>query len=105
MFPYLMNDEYEVWAIKMEHWIMNNDMNIWKVIQNGNNMKRIGRDHDGKVIILPPTTADEYIEVHRVSKARTTLLQSIPANHVEDFHYMDDARDTWCWIVYTLNLC
>nr|GEV19126.1 hypothetical protein [Tanacetum cinerariifolium] len=70
-------------------------MNIWKVIQNGNNMKRIGRDHDGRVIILPPTTAEEHIDVQRESKARTTLLQSIPDDHVADFHYIDDARDIW----------
>nr|GEX94624.1 ribonuclease H-like domain-containing protein [Tanacetum cinerariifolium] len=79
----------------MEYWITNNDINIWKVIQNGNNLKRTGRDHDGRVIILPPTTADEHIDVQRESKARTTLLQSIPDDHVADFHYMDDARDIW----------
>nr|GEV50297.1 putative ribonuclease H-like domain-containing protein [Tanacetum cinerariifolium] len=95
MFPYLKNDEYEVWAIKMEYWITNNDMNIWKVIQNGNNLKRTGRDRDGGVIILPPTTAEEHITVQRESKARTTLLQSIPDDHVADFHYMDDTRDIW----------
>ncbi|GJV89941.1 putative ribonuclease H-like domain-containing protein [Tanacetum coccineum] len=94
-FPYLKKDEYEVWAMKMEYWITNNDMNIWKVIQNGNSLKRTGRDHDGRVIILPPTTADEHIAVQRESKARTTLLQSIPDDHVADFHYMDDARDIW----------
>ncbi|GKC27705.1 hypothetical protein Tco_1034999 [Tanacetum coccineum] len=71
-FPYLKKDEYEVWAIKMEYWIINNDMNIWKVIQNGNSLKRTGRDCDGRVIILPPTTADEHIAVQRESKARTT---------------------------------
>nr|GFC08981.1 ribonuclease H-like domain, reverse transcriptase, RNA-dependent DNA polymerase [Tanacetum cinerariifolium] len=27
-FPYLKKDEYEVWAMKMEYWITNNDMNI-----------------------------------------------------------------------------
>ncbi|GJR44561.1 putative ribonuclease H-like domain-containing protein [Tanacetum coccineum] len=70
-------------------------MNIWKVIQNGNSLKRTGRDLDGRVIILPPTTADEHIAVQRESKARTTLLQSIPDDHVADFHYMDDARDIW----------
>ncbi|GKB99666.1 hypothetical protein Tco_0985803, partial [Tanacetum coccineum] len=70
-------------------------MNIWKVIQNGNSLKRTGRDRDGRVIILPPTTADEHIAVQRESKARTTLLQSIPDDHVADFHYMDDARDIW----------
>ncbi|GJV18568.1 hypothetical protein Tco_1367588 [Tanacetum coccineum] len=73
-FPYLKKDEYEVWAMKMEYWIINNDMNIWKVIQNGNSLKRTGRDYDGRVIILPPTTADEHIAVQRESKARTTLL-------------------------------
>ncbi|GKA01648.1 hypothetical protein Tco_0674313 [Tanacetum coccineum] len=52
-FPYLKKDEYEVWAMKMEYWITNNDMNIWKVIQNGNNLKRTGRDRDGRVIIFP----------------------------------------------------
>nr|GEY01206.1 ribonuclease H-like domain, reverse transcriptase, RNA-dependent DNA polymerase [Tanacetum cinerariifolium] len=29
-FPYLKKDEYEVWAMKMEYWITNNDMNIWE---------------------------------------------------------------------------
>nr|GFA47913.1 hypothetical protein [Tanacetum cinerariifolium] len=47
-------DEYEVWAMKMEYWITNNDMNIWK----------------------------EHIAVQRESKARTTLLQSIPDDYM-----------------------
>nr|GEZ22572.1 ribonuclease H-like domain-containing protein [Tanacetum cinerariifolium] len=81
--------------MKMEYWITNNDMNIWKVIKNGNSLKRTRRDHDGRVIILPPTTADEHIAVQRELKARTTMLQSIPDDHVADFHYMDDARDIW----------
>nr|GEV29341.1 hypothetical protein [Tanacetum cinerariifolium] len=45
-------------------------------------LKRTGRDRGGMVIILPPTTADEHIAVQRESKARTTLLQSIPDDHV-----------------------
>ncbi|GJS12696.1 putative ribonuclease H-like domain-containing protein [Tanacetum coccineum] len=81
-FPYLKKDGYEVWAMKMEYWITNNDMNIWKVIQNGNNLKSTGRDHDRRVIILPLTTTNEHIAVQRESKARTTLLQSIPDDHV-----------------------
>ncbi|GJY72481.1 putative ribonuclease H-like domain-containing protein [Tanacetum coccineum] len=67
-FPYLKKDEYEVWDMKMEYWITNNDMNIWKVIQNGNSLKRTERDYDGR---------------------------SILDDHVADFHYMDDARDIW----------
>ncbi|GJS72054.1 hypothetical protein Tco_0704895, partial [Tanacetum coccineum] len=59
------------------------------------NLKRTGRDCDGRVIILPPMTGDEHIAVQRESKARTTLLQSILDDHVADFHYMDDVRDIW----------
>nr|GEX19688.1 reverse transcriptase domain-containing protein [Tanacetum cinerariifolium] len=62
---------------------------------NVNSLKRTRRDRDGRVIILPPMTADEHITVQRESKARTTLLQSIPDDHVADFHYMDDVRDIW----------
>nr|GEX97806.1 ribonuclease H-like domain-containing protein [Tanacetum cinerariifolium] len=79
----------------MEYWITNNDMNIWKVIQNGKSLKRTGRCSDEGLIILPPTTAEEHLVVQRESKARTTLLQSIPDDHIADFHYMDDARDIW----------
>nr|GEW58276.1 xylulose kinase-1 [Tanacetum cinerariifolium] len=79
----------------MEYWITNNDMNIWKVIQNGNSLKRTRRGSDEGLIILPSTTAEEHLAVQRESKARTTLLQSIPDDHIADFHYMDDAKDIW----------
>nr|GEZ75005.1 ribonuclease H-like domain-containing protein [Tanacetum cinerariifolium] len=71
----------------------------WYVVPTGRvvvpigSMKRTGRDHDERVIILPPMTAEEHIAIQKESKARTTLLQSIPDDHVVDFHYMDDARD------------
>ncbi|GKB86269.1 hypothetical protein Tco_0958541, partial [Tanacetum coccineum] len=40
-------------------------------------------------------TGRVVVPTGRESKARTTLLQSIPDDHVADFHYMDDARDIW----------
>ncbi|GKB42085.1 hypothetical protein Tco_0887027 [Tanacetum coccineum] len=55
----------------------------YEVIQNGNSLKRTGREYDGRVIILPPMTADEHIVVQRELKARTTLLQSMGE---EDMH-------------------
>nr|GEX78492.1 ribonuclease H-like domain-containing protein [Tanacetum cinerariifolium] len=66
-----------------------------RVVVPTGSLKRTGRDHDGRVIILLLITADEHIAVQRESKARTTLLQSIPDYHVADFHYIDDARDIW----------
>nr|GEY74626.1 hypothetical protein [Tanacetum cinerariifolium] len=41
---------------------------------------------------FPYLKKDEY---EKESKERTTLLRSIPDDHVADFHYMDDARDIW----------
>ncbi|GJZ65213.1 hypothetical protein Tco_0621909, partial [Tanacetum coccineum] len=29
------------------------------------------------------------------TKARTILLQSLPEDHMADFHHLDDARDIW----------
>nr|GEZ21509.1 ribonuclease H-like domain-containing protein [Tanacetum cinerariifolium] len=46
----------------------------------------------GRYIVL---TGRVIVPVGRESKARTTLLQSIPDDHIADFHYMDDARDIW----------
>nr|GFB30943.1 hypothetical protein [Tanacetum cinerariifolium] len=40
-------------------------------------------------------TGRVVVPTARESKARTTLLQSIPDDHIDDFHYMDDARDIW----------
>ncbi|GJW22794.1 hypothetical protein Tco_0033416, partial [Tanacetum coccineum] len=58
-FPYLKKDEYEVWAMKMEYWITNNDMNIWK-LQPRNTCCKAGNQR----------------------KELYTLLQSIPDDHV-----------------------
>nr|GEX40227.1 hypothetical protein [Tanacetum cinerariifolium] len=52
-------------------------------------------DHDGRITILPLTTAEEHIAIQRESKARTTLLQSIPDDHVADLHYMGPSHSAF----------
>ncbi|GJW65212.1 hypothetical protein Tco_0117096, partial [Tanacetum coccineum] len=46
-------------------------------------------------MILPPVTMEEQIAVQRETKARTILLQSLPEDHMADFHHLDDAKDIW----------
>ncbi|GKB70865.1 putative ribonuclease H-like domain-containing protein, partial [Tanacetum coccineum] len=94
-FPYLKKDEYETWAMKMEYWIMNSDHNLWNIVLHGNSRKRTGRDPRGNIMILPPVTMEEQIAVQRETKARTILLQSLPEDHMADFHHLDDAKDIW----------
>ncbi|GKB39826.1 hypothetical protein Tco_0884768, partial [Tanacetum coccineum] len=94
-FPYLKKEEYETWAMKMEYWIMNSDHNLWNIVLNGNSRKKTGRDPKGNIMILPPVSVEEHIAVQRETKARTILLQSLPEDHMADFHHLDDARDIW----------
>ncbi|GJR37590.1 hypothetical protein Tco_1213274 [Tanacetum coccineum] len=94
-FPYLKKDEYETWALKMEYWIMNSDHNLWNIVLHGNSRKRIGRDPRGNIMILPPVTMEEQIAVQQETKAITILLQSLPEDHMANFHQLDDAKDIW----------
>nr|GEU48374.1 copia protein [Tanacetum cinerariifolium] len=52
-------------------------------------------DSKGGIIILPLVSFEEYVVVQRETKARTLLLQSLPEDHMADFHYLDDAREIW----------
>ncbi|GJX38332.1 hypothetical protein Tco_0251635 [Tanacetum coccineum] len=81
--------------MKMEYWIMNSDHNLWNIVLNGNNRKKTGIDPKGNIMILPPVSVEEHIAVQRETKARTILLQSLPEDHMADFHHLDDARDIW----------
>nr|GEY30363.1 ribonuclease H-like domain-containing protein [Tanacetum cinerariifolium] len=58
-------------------------------------LKKNWESTDGSFILLHHTTAKEHLASQRESKARTTLLKSIPDDHIADFHYMDDAREIW----------
>nr|GEW15071.1 hypothetical protein [Tanacetum cinerariifolium] len=60
-FPYLKKKEYDMWAMKMEYWIMDTNHNLWKIIQNGNNKKSLERDSKGGIIIFPPVSFEEHV--------------------------------------------
>nr|GEZ97702.1 ribonuclease H-like domain, reverse transcriptase, RNA-dependent DNA polymerase [Tanacetum cinerariifolium] len=57
--------------------------------------KSLGRDSKGGIIILPPVSFEEHVDVQREKKARTLLLQSLHEDHMADFHHLDDAREIW----------
>nr|GEU90001.1 hypothetical protein [Tanacetum cinerariifolium] len=74
---------------------MNTDHNLWKIIQNGNSKKSLGRDSKGGIIILPSVSFEEHVAVQRETKARALSLQSLPKDHMADFNHLDDAREIW----------
>ncbi|GJS06317.1 ribonuclease H-like domain-containing protein [Tanacetum coccineum] len=81
--------------MKMEYWIQNADHNLWRIVQQGNSPKRLGKDAKGNTIVHPPVSLDEHVAVQRENKVRTLLLQALPEDHMPDFHHYNDARDIW----------
>ncbi|GJV08466.1 hypothetical protein Tco_1346122 [Tanacetum coccineum] len=93
--PILKKEEYDIWAMEMEHYLEYIDNDVWKVIQNGNSKKRISTGKDGVVRILPPVSAAKIHVVENERKARTILLIAIPKEHLRRFYGMEDAKEIW----------
>ncbi|GJT14198.1 hypothetical protein Tco_0861240 [Tanacetum coccineum] len=93
--PILKKGEYDIWAMKMEHYLAHTDYPIWEVIQNGNGPVSITTDTQGQIKVLPPRTAEEILARERERKARTTLLMALPEDHLAKFHKMTDAKEMW----------
>ncbi|GJU80424.1 hypothetical protein Tco_1282789 [Tanacetum coccineum] len=87
--------EYDIWAMKMEHYLANTDYPIWEVIQNGNGPVSITTDTQGQIKVLPPRTAEEILARERERRARATLLMALPEDHLAKFHKMTDAKEMW----------
>ncbi|GJX12361.1 ribonuclease H-like domain-containing protein [Tanacetum coccineum] len=93
--PILKKEEYDIWAMEMEHYLSYVDNEVWKVIQYGNSKKRISVGKDGTIKVLPPVTAAEIQAVEKERKAKNILLMAIPKEHMRRFHGMDDAKEIW----------
>ncbi|GJU09933.1 putative ribonuclease H-like domain-containing protein [Tanacetum coccineum] len=93
--PILKKGEYDIWAMKIEHYLAHTDYPIWEVIQNGNGPVSVSTDTSGQIKILPPKTGEEVVARERERKARTTLLMAIPEDHLAKFHKMTDAKEMW----------
>ncbi|GKC62893.1 hypothetical protein Tco_1095491 [Tanacetum coccineum] len=93
--PILKKGEYDIWAMKMEHYLAYTDYPIWEVIQRGNGPVSVSTDTNGQIKVLPPKTAEEILARERERKARTTLLMAIPEDHLAKFHKMTDAKEMW----------
>ncbi|GJT80303.1 hypothetical protein Tco_1054645 [Tanacetum coccineum] len=84
--PILKKGEYDIWAMKMEHYLGHTDYPIWEVIQKGNGPVQVSTYINGQIRVLPPKIAKER-------KERTTLLMSIPEDHLAKFHKMTNAKE------------
>ncbi|GKE29086.1 hypothetical protein Tco_1444470 [Tanacetum coccineum] len=93
--PILKKGEYDIWAMKMEHYLAHTDYPIWEVIQRGTGPVSVSIDTNGVIKVLPPKIAKEILARERERKTRTTLLMALPEDHLAKFHKMTDAKEMW----------
>ncbi|GJT26160.1 hypothetical protein Tco_0906435 [Tanacetum coccineum] len=62
----ILKEEYDIWAMEMEHYLKYIDNDVWK-----------------------------KLSVEKERKARTILLMAIPKDLLRRFHGMDDAKEIW----------
>ncbi|GKB08175.1 hypothetical protein Tco_0836459, partial [Tanacetum coccineum] len=91
----LKKGEYDIWAMKMEHYLAHTDYLVWEVIQNRIGPVSISTDTQGQIKILPPKSAKEILARERERKARTTLPMALPEDHLARFHNISDAKEMW----------
>ncbi|GJU77914.1 hypothetical protein Tco_1274984 [Tanacetum coccineum] len=89
----LIKEEYDIWAMEMEHYLEYIVNEVWKKVnQNGNSKKRISIGKDGIVRILSPVTAIEIQAVEKERKAKNILLMAIPKEHMRRFKEWHEAK-------------
>ncbi|GJU48600.1 hypothetical protein Tco_1218155 [Tanacetum coccineum] len=93
--PILKKGEYDIWVMKIEHYLAFTDYPIWEVIQRGNGPVSVSTDTNGVIKVLPPKTAKEILAGERERKARTTLLMVLLEDHLAKFHKMTNAKEMW----------
>nr|GEW94748.1 reverse transcriptase domain-containing protein [Tanacetum cinerariifolium] len=74
---------------------LSTDLQCWNIVQKGNSQKNITSDTEGNIIVAPPVTVKEHMQVQREEKARTMLLTALPDEHIGDFYHMIDAKQIW----------
>ncbi|GJS32086.1 hypothetical protein Tco_0530468 [Tanacetum coccineum] len=69
----LKKGEYDIWPMKIEHYLGHTDYHIWEVIQKGNVPVQVSIDTNGQIRVLPPKTAEEIL-------AREKEKQGLPCS-------------------------
>nr|GEV48909.1 hypothetical protein [Tanacetum cinerariifolium] len=93
--PILKKGEYDIWLMKMGHYLSHTDYPIWQVIQNGNGPVSVTTYTNGMIKVLPPKTTKEVVAREKERKSKTTLLMALPEDHLAKFHKMVDAKEMW----------
>ncbi|GJV25376.1 ribonuclease H-like domain-containing protein, partial [Tanacetum coccineum] len=86
--------DYDLWSMRMEQYLTHNDYALWEVIVNGD-APTIASASAGTEGPIPPNTAEQKLARKSELKAKSTLLLTIPDEHLLKFHGINDAKTLW----------
>ncbi|GJZ04584.1 hypothetical protein Tco_0537859 [Tanacetum coccineum] len=89
--PMLKPGEYELWRMRMEHYIQMINYFLCEVIENGN-APPVTKLVKGVETIIAPATAEEKVQRRLKLKAIITLLMGVPNEHQLKFNSIKDAK-------------
>ncbi|GKA38659.1 hypothetical protein Tco_0731210 [Tanacetum coccineum] len=89
--PMLKPGEYEIWRMRIEHYIHMIDYALWEVIENSATLPKT-ITVEGVMTVMPITTAEEKAQRRLEVKARSTLMMGIPNEHQLKFNSIKDAK-------------
>nr|GEY34453.1 hypothetical protein [Tanacetum cinerariifolium] len=100
----LKKGEYDIWAMKMKHYLGYADYPIWEFIQKGNGPVQVSIYTHGQIRVLLLKTAKEILAKEKERKAGTTLLMAIPEDHLVKFHKITDAKEMFQSLLSQLEI-
>nr|GEX46129.1 ribonuclease H-like domain-containing protein [Tanacetum cinerariifolium] len=89
--PILNPNEFDLWKMRIEQYILMTDYSLWEVVLNGDSHVPT-HIVEGVVQPVAPTTAEQKLARKNELKACGTLLMALPDNHQFKFNSHKDAK-------------
>ncbi|GKC83231.1 hypothetical protein Tco_1138948 [Tanacetum coccineum] len=90
--PVLKTEEYDLWSMRVEQYLMFTDHALWEVIVNGDSVSLIASASVGAEGPIPPKTTEQKLARKNELKEKSTLMLAIPDEHLIKFHAYKDAK-------------
>nr|GEX17126.1 hypothetical protein [Tanacetum cinerariifolium] len=89
--PILNPNEFDLWKMRIEQYLLMTDYSLWEVILNGDSPVPT-RLVEGVAQPVAPTTVEQKLARKNELKARGTLLMALPDKHQLKFNSHKDAK-------------
>nr|GFB94945.1 ribonuclease H-like domain-containing protein [Tanacetum cinerariifolium] len=89
--PILNPNEFDLWKMRIEQYILMTDYSLWEVILNGDSPVPT-RLVEGVAQPVAPTTVEQKLARKNELKPRGTLLMALPDKHQLKFNSHKDAK-------------